>query len=422
MNSQIFSVFGIFLVLILDLITIAARSALQHANLARVLQLRTQMEVEIGRTLALMNYLPRPHAGLHIVQSFARFVLVGLILTIIPWTQNTWTTVAVLAVFLSFGLLTVWLEWIVERVVARDPEIWVIRLALFTQILTTVLYPLVNLSLLFSQDTSSSNDTAGTVTEDELKTLVEAGQQEGILEQEERQMIFSVFQLGDTLTREIMVPRIDVRALDIHTPLPEAVDALLESGYSRMPFYEGRVDDIIGVLYAKDLLKVWREGNGQKGNVRNLLREAYFVPEAKKVDELFAEMQSRHVHMAIVVDEYGGVAGVVTMEDIVEEIFGEIQDEYDEEDLPYQVLENGDYLFRGRIDLDDFNGIMECNLPRDEADTLSGFIYGRLGHVPVADESVQVDNLLLTVEQVSSRRIRKVRAQRISSHGQSDVD
>jgi len=422
MNSQLSIVFGIFLVLILDLITIAAHTGLQHANLARVLQLRTQMEVGVGRTLALMNSLLRPHAGLHIVQSLARFVLIGLILAIVPGIQNTWTTAAVLTMLLSVGLLAAWLEWIVERVVARDPETWVIRLALFTQILTTVLYPLVSLSLLFSQDTSSSDDTAGIVTEDELKTLVEAGQQEGILEQEERQMIFSVFQLGDTLTREIMVPRIDVLALDIHTPLPAAVDALLESGYSRVPFYEGSVDDIIGVLYAKDLLRVWREGNGQKGNVRNLMREAYFVPEAKKVDELFAEMQRRHVHMAIVVDEYGGVAGVVTMEDIIEEIFGEIQDEYDEEDMPYQVLENGDHLFRGRIDLDDFNEIMECNLPRDEADTLSGFIYGRLGHVPVADESVQVDELLLTVELVTSRRIRKVRAQRISPDGELHVD
>ncbi len=422
MNSQTLIVFGIILILLLDLITIAARTGLQYANLARILQLRTQMEVETERALALMNSLPRPHAGLHIVRSLARFVLIGLILAIIPGAQNIWTTDVVIAVLLSVGLSVVWLEWIVERAVARDPETWVIRLALFTQILTTMLYPLVSLSLLFSQDNSSSDDTAGIVTEDELKILVEAGQQEGILEQEERQMIFSVFQLRDTLTREIMVPRIDVLALDIHTPLPAAVDTLLESGYSRLPFYEDRVDNIIGVLYAKDLLRVWREGKGQEGNVRNLLREAYFVPEAKKVAKLFAEMQSRHVHMAIVVDEYGGVAGVVTMEDIIEEIFGEIQDEYDEEDLPYQVLENGDYLFRGRIDLDDFNEIMECSLPRDEADTLSGFIYGRLGHVPVADESVQVDELLLRVEQVTSRRIRKVRAQRISSDEQLHVD
>ena len=235
-------------------------------------------------------------------------------------------------------------------------------------------------------------------------------------------MIFSIFQLGDTLTREIMVPRIDMLAIDIHTPLPEAVDALLESGYSRAPVYDGRVDNVLGVLYAKDLLRVWREGNGEENNIQSILREPYFVPEAKKVDELLAEMQQRHVHMAIVVDEYGGVAGVVTLEDIMEEIFGEIQDEYDEEEQPFHVEENGDYVFRGRIDIDDFNEIMDCELPRDEADTLSGFIYGRLGHVPVAGESLRVGGLELVVDQVSNRRIRKVRARKISGDGESDVE
>jgi CBS domain containing-hemolysin-like protein len=141
------------------------------------------------------------------------------------------------------------------------------------------------------------------------------------------------------------------------------------------------------------------------------LREAYFVPEAKKVDELLAEMQTRRIHMAIVVDEYGGVAGLVTLEDIVEEILGEIQDEYDQgEEAPYQKLSDGSYMFLGRVDLDDFNEIVGCNLPSDDADTLGGLIYSRLGRVPTVGEKVQDNNLLLTVEQVSARRIRKVSA------------
>jgi CBS domain containing-hemolysin-like protein len=142
-----------------------------------------------------------------------------------------------------------------------------------------------------------------------------------------------------------------------------------------------------------------------------MLRPAFFVPEAKKVDELLAEMQSQRFHMAVVVDEYGGIAGLVTLEDIVEEILGEIQDEFDQaEEAPYHVTQDGDYLFLGRIDLDDFNDIMGCQLPTDEADTLGGYIYSRLGHVPSIGEKVQNDNLLLTVEHVSARRIRKVRA------------
>jgi len=195
------------------------------------------------------------------------------------------------------------------------------------------------------------------------------------------------------------------------------LDTFLDSGYSRLPVFVDRVDNVIGILYAKDLLKVLRDGNEGGEGIRDLIREPYFVPEAKKADELLAEMQHRRVHMAIVVDEYGGVAGVVTLEDIVEEILGEIQDEYDVEDMPFQVLEDGSYLFRGRIDLDDFNHITGCHLSPDEADTLSGFIYGRLGHVPVTGESLELDGLQLRVEQVSNRRIRSVRARLVPSEG-----
>jgi CBS domain containing-hemolysin-like protein len=149
--------------------------------------------------------------------------------------------------------------------------------------------------------------------------------------------------------------------------------------------------------------------------MRNLLRTAYFVPEAKKVDELLAEMQSQRVHMAMVVDEYGGIAGLVTMEDIVEEIVGEIQDEYDlAEELPYHEVGDGEYIFLGRVDLDDFNEVLDSHLTKDEADTLGGLIFSRMGRVPASGEWVQVDDLLLTVEQVSARRIRKVRVKRMS--------
>jgi CBS domain containing-hemolysin-like protein len=155
---------------------------------------------------------------------------------------------------------------------------------------------------------------------------------------------------------------------------------------------------------------VWREGN-QIESLRDLLRRAYFIPEAKKVDELLTEMQSQRIHMAIVVDEYGGVAGLVTLEDIVEEILGEIRDEYDQaEELPYQRMKNGEYIFQGRVDLDDFNEIMGSDLSKDEADTVGGLIYSEIGSVPNVGDKVQKNGLLLTVEQVSGRRIRKVRA------------
>jgi putative hemolysin len=420
MNNDLGLVLGFVVTLALDLVTIAARAGLRNTNLSRVYQLREQLGEKGDRILTLMNASPRPYAGLHYFQSICRFVMIGLFLVLVAWQNDAMNIWAILVALLLAGLVVALLEWIVERKAGQDPENWVNRLSLFIQVISVVFYPFIHVSIWFSNDRVSHAENLGMVTEDELKLMVEAGQQEGVLEQEEGQMIFSIFQLGDTLTREIMVPRIDMLAIDIHTPLPEALDVFLESGYSRVPVFEARVDNIIGILYAKDLLKVWRDGNGSGNDIRNLLREPYFVPEAKKVDELLAEMQHRRVHMAIVVDEYGGVAGAVTLEDIIEEILGEIQDEFDVEDLPFQLMEDGSLVFRGRIDLDDFNQVMDSNLPPEEADTLSGFIYGRLGHVPVAGERVELDGLQLSVEQVSNRRIRLVRARRVLTDGEPD--
>jgi putative hemolysin len=258
-------------------------------------------------------------------------------------------------------------------------------------------------------------ENMGTVTQDELISMLDAGHQEGVVEQDEREMIYSIFRLNDTLTREIMVPRIYITALDVNVSVAEAVDAMLAAGHSRIPVYEETIDNILGLVYAKDMLRAARDGS-QINSLRSLLREVYFVPEAKKVDELLEEMQARRVQMAIVVDEYGGIAGLVTMEDIVEEIVGEIRDEYDQaEEMPYQEVSAGEYIFLGRIALDDFNSVMGTHLDPGEAETLSGFIYSELGRVPESGEQFVVDDLTLTVEQVSGRRIRKVRASRTQS-------
>lgn len=412
-NNQAFVLIGLLALLGFDLLTVAARYGLSRANLARLLQLREQMEIQISRTLNIVTSPPRPRLALSIFHSILRFSIAGLSLVFVPWDQTTEALLIAAGVLLLSALILAWLEWMIEMLTSRNLEMLLLRLTPFIQFVNIIFTPLVLVFIALTREYSESQESGSIVTEDDLKTLVDAGEQEGILEQGEGKMIISIFQLGDTLVREIMVPRIDIIAVELSTPLPMAIDALLESGFTRVPVFEETVDNVVGLLYAKDLLKVWREGNSEEMSLSGLFREAYFVPEAKKVDELLAELQSRRVHMAVVVDEYGGVAGLVTLEDIIEEIFGEIQDEYDEEELPYQVLDGGDYLFQGRMDLDDFNDIMSCNLPKDEADTLSGFIYRRLGHVPTAGESVQEGGLLLTVEQVSGRRIRKVRAEQL---------
>jgi CBS domain containing-hemolysin-like protein len=249
-----------------------------------------------------------------------------------------------------------------------------------------------------------------TITEDELITLVDASQMAGEIEKDESEMIHSVFQLGDTIAREIMIPRVDMLTLNVKTPVKEAADILLESGFSRVPVYDGQKDNVIGLIYTKDMLKAWRAGNGV-GTLRELLRPAKFVPETKKIDELLDEMQAARIHIAIVVDEYGGIAGLVTLEDIIEEIFGEIQDEYDDgEEEPYQEVGPGEYLFNGRVLLDEINEIMGTELPTDNADTLGGLIFNSIGRVPTKGETLTEADVLLTVEELNERRIHKVRA------------
>ena len=250
------------------------------------------------------------------------------------------------------------------------------------------------------------------ITEEDLRTYVDAGEEEGVLKEEEKEMIYSIFDLGDTVAREVMLPRIDMVALETNTPIMPALDVILEAGHSRVPIYVDNIDNVVGILYAKDLLTHWREGGSAK-SVSDLARDVYFVPETKPLSELLRELQSRKVHIAIVVDEYGGTAGLVTIEDILEEIVGEIQDEYDPEEFLMQQVSDDEYIFSARIDLDDINDLMSAELPTDEADTLGGLVYNLLGRVPEVGDSVEVAGLHLTVLDVDGRRIGRIRTQRI---------
>ena len=409
MTDLYLTIAALVLLLALDLTAIAAQACFSQLSHGRLLALREQVGDRVNPTLALLPMLPRIKASLDLSLLFCRFLLASLTLLITLLQPFSFPWFTILVVLLAFALIIFFSEWVIEKAVSNAPEAWSVRLTIFVRVIM-ILVSVFLIPLALTSESHGTTETPGLVTEDELRTLVDAGQEEGVFEQDERRMIFSIFQLGDTLAREIMIPRIDMLVLDVNTPLLEAVDSLLNSGHSRVPVYEDTVDHLIGLLYAKDLLSVWREEN-KPSSLRDLLRPAYFVPEAKKVDELLTDMQNQRVHMAIIVDEYGGVAGMVTMEDIVEEIVGEIQDEYDQgEEAPYQKLVDGSFIFQGRIALDDFNEMMGSDLPSDEADTLSGYIYSRLGRVPTVSEKLLSDNLLLTVEQVSARRIRKVSA------------
>jgi len=410
------------LLLVFDLMIAATRVSMLNLRQLRLITLREQFPLQVDRTLALTEDA-RLRPTLRFSQTLTRILLAGVILAMIVDTvaEPHIVLLSLLLLVILLSLVLMVLEFTVEGSILQEPELWSIRLSLFARGLVFSMTPLVFLPVMLLKSQWPA-PVAALMTEDELKSWVESEQEEGGLEREERQMIYSIIQFGDTLAREIMVPRVDILAFEVNNSLSKAAKAFTQSGHSRVPVYEDDIDNIIGLLYAKDLLHVMQNGR-KKASIRELLRPAYFVPDTKKADELLTDMQAQRIHMAIVVDEYGGVAGLVTLEDIIEEIIGEIQDEYDlsEEELVQQAGPD-EYIFLGRIDLDDFNQVMNSHLPKIESDTLAGYLYDHFGYVPHDGESFENDGLLLTIEQVSGRRIRRVRAKRLASIEEDSYD
>lgn len=332
------------------------------------------------------------------------------------------------AVLLTVILATVIFgETVPESIGSAHPNGIGFFLVDFYAALMTLFSPAVWLVLLASRALSSlftSSQMVNRLTEEEIVTMIESGHTGGTLEEEEKDMILSVLQLDRTRVSEVMVPRIDIVALDIDTSLEAARARFIETGLSRIPVYEGTVDAIKGLLYAKDLLSLWHSGDLSKpADLRELMRPVYFVPEAKPVDELLKELQHRRVHMAIVVDEYGGTAGLVTIENVIEEIIGDIQDEYDkDEEAEYVRLSPREYRVDASIDLDDFNDLLDVELPTEDSNTLGGFIYTHFGRIPSPGEEFTHDNLRLRVETVEGRRIRKVYVQLPDDTPKADDD
>ena len=400
-------------VLALDLLFALVRASLVNARLPQMMNLAAQEDRPGSqRTLKLLER-PSLRMTLRFSVVLTHFVLLAALLWQFTRAVAPLQSWQMLLAGAAAALLLPLLETTVEGIALRNPETWALRLTGIAQAIDVIFRPVGALMLAFSNSPSQSGRQMGTVTDDELKTWVEVGQPDGgSLDQGERQMIYSIFRFGDTLCREVMVPRIEVLALEGDTTIQEATRALVASGHSRIPVFEESIDNVVGMLYAKDLLRLHLE-SGQEQTIRPYVRPAYFVPESKKVDDLLAEMQSKRVHIAVVVDEYGGMAGLVTLEDIVEEIVGEIRDEYDQgEDILFQQIGPDEMLFVGRTDLDDLNELLGTHLTKDLADTVGGYLYGTLGHVPVEGEQVSVEGWVLTVEMVTGRRIRRVRARR----------
>lgn len=249
------------------------------------------------------------------------------------------------------------------------------------------------------------------VSEEEIRMMINVGEENGVINETEKEMLDGIFEFDDTLAREIMTPRTNVFAVDVTMDIDELVDKVLEEQYSRVPAYEEDTDNIIGILYMKDLFTYIRTKSTKDIDIRSILRPAYFVPEIKNIDTLFKELQSTKNYMAILIDEYGGFSGIVTIEDLIEEVMGNIFDEHDVRYEDIVQVDSNTYLVNGLASIDDVNDALHSNIPEENFDTIGGFVISLLGTIPTSDEelTVEYENLTFKVEKVNEKRIEQLK-------------
>ena len=366
---------------------------------------------------------------------------IASVVRLFPWgpIQEASVTIAFLLTTLLIALASIVIGELAPKTLALNfTERFALAVAGPIGVMERVLSPFVWLvtgvsGLIVRAFGGKERPQAGYLSTEELKLLVETGSEQGSIEQDEKEMIHGVIELADTRVHEVMVPRIGIRAVEVGDPLDEILDMVIRAGHSRVPVFEESLDNIIGILYAKDLLPYLKlDGKEPQAiDVRSLVRPAVYVPETKAVDELLREMQVAKRHLAIVVDEYGGTAGLVTIEDIVEEIVGEIQDEYDIEEALVEPVNSDDqvaYRVDGRVSMDDLRDLFD--LPdeeeddEEEYDTVGGFIIHRVGRIPLPGAELPFRDVTLRVEAADSRRVSKIIASRPrpAEDGQAEED
>lgn len=323
-----------------------------------------------------------------------------------PWIIYSVQAVLVTLVLLIAG------EFLPKFIAIRNPMSWSLRIATPLTVIKFCMTPITFVMYPVSEFLARGLGVERRklwITEEEIKTLVEVGEEHGALDQSEREMIHSIFEFGDIVVREIMIPRTDMVCIPVETSLDEVLDIFQTKGHSRLPVYEDRVDNIIGILHSKDLMSLYPFT--QSVDLRKILRKPFFVPEGKRIDELLKQFQSERIHMAIAVDEHGGTAGLVTLEDVIEEIVGEIQDEHDKENPLWTKLDENTFIIDARMDVEEANEVLgEEILPEEEDfDTLGGFLLEQFGDFPEVNSRIEYHNYEFIIEEVSLHRLGRVR-------------
>jgi CBS domain containing-hemolysin-like protein len=411
---------GWTLAVVVALTAIAAFLAAAETSLTRMSRARATYLEEEGRRGArqLLSLVEQPARFLNLVLLLVlvvQFFATALFTSVLSRLVGGGLGVAIAATVMTV-LTFIFAEVAPKTYAVQQTDRAALAVAPFVYVLTRlpILGPLTRLLIgIGNVVTPGKGLKSGPfVSEDEIKAMVDEAERDDVIEEEEREMIHSIFEFGDTILREVMVPRPDMVAVLVTTSLQEVLELILRTGYSRIPVYQGDIDDVVGLAYAKDVLRRLHDGQADKP-LADILRPAPFMPESMRAAECLREMRRRKSHMVIVIDEYGGTAGLVTIEDLLEEIVGEIADEYDLEEPNVEPLPDGDYRVNARLGIDEVNELLDVELPATEWDSIGGLLFNVVGGVPREGQEVEFQGLRLRAERVQGRRIGRVRIHRL---------
>ncbi|MBW6409048.1 hemolysin family protein [Clostridium weizhouense] len=363
--------------------------------------------IQVGITFA--GFFSSASAAIGLSESFALF----LSKYNIPYAKKI--SLIVITIILSYVTL-VFGELYPKRIALQKSEqiaMFSVRPIIYVSKLTLPFIKLLSIStnILIKLTGMNIENLEEKVSKEEIKSLVEVGQEHGVINETEKEMINSIFEFDDKLAEKVMTPRIEVYLININAPLNEYLDELLEEKYSRIPVYEDDIDNVIGILYMKDFIIEARKHGFGNVDIRKILHLPYFVPETKNIDQLFKELKNSKKHMAILIDEYGGFSGIVTIEDLIEEVMGDIDDEYDDDEPYINQIDSNTFIVNGLLSIDDLNNSLDLNLLSDDCETISGFLINHIGRIPktLEEKVIEYEDIVFKIEEVKEKRIEKIK-------------
>ncbi|MBT95280.1 MAG: hypothetical protein CL431_04850 [Acidimicrobiaceae bacterium] len=394
------------------LVAAAALLAAAETAITRVSSARAEALAEEGRkgALVLRDLIDRRRHVLHPILFVVLACQIGVATVVAALVLEHWGIWQLAIVFIAELLVLYALsEALPKSWALAHPDISATRTAPLVKVLSKIapLRWVANGVVRLVGADLPNGFAEGEVSEEELLAFAEEAAASDAINEDERHLIEQVIEFGDTVAHEVMIPRPDIVAVNKETSIEDAVDLVIGKGFSRLPVFQENIDDVVGIVYSKELMRALRDGDKSQP-VNHILRHPIFVPESKNISQLLREMQTEKSHIAIVIDEYGGTAGLVTLEDLIEEVVGEIVDEFDIEPPMIERLGNGKLRVNGRADLDDLDAILEIDLPEGDWSTVGGLIFNTLGHVPDVGETIELNGHHFLVERVQGRRIARV--------------